>query len=290
MFEIERLQEKDVKDFMLFTYPYLRENLEACCSRKDKLVLAAFCDSKPAGLIMVRIFPKENMGKIQSVYVVSEYRGQGLGTHLLQAVVKELCGCTKLHIYFPIEEGRTSPLLSILQKEGWSDPVKNDEVSKFNISSYSWIYEISLRGSDVAIRWEDITPEQLQYVKDGEGKWYSLGVSPFQPQLKEYHPDTSFWLARNGKIIGWLVTVPVAKDTLSYERLYICERFQQTGVGIKLLAHTFKTQISKDIPYGATMINYDEKFVNASLLRFYEKRIKPFTIRCKGYYISEKTL
>ncbi len=292
MYHIEPLKKSDVGYYSTFTYARFRDGLESRCDDENSIVLSASGFQKPVGLMIAWFDRSKNQGWILSLFVASLYRNQGVGTRLLQAAEEALGkkGCPELRIYFPIDDGQSSPLASSLHKCGWSNPMKADEISKFDISRIPWRKNVSFRGNDLPLPWENITPEQLAEVRDGEGSQYPVSVSPFQNHLKKYNPLTSFWLVRDGKVLGWIVTVTVAKDTLSYERVYMLEQVQKTGAGLSLITHVATIQLSLGMPFGSAMINYSECFYNEPLIRFFNHRIKPYFVFCRGYYTSNKVL
>ncbi|WP_304508686.1 GNAT family N-acetyltransferase [Anaerotignum sp.] len=292
MFFIDQLEEKDIKDYILFTFPCFREKLEEFCVNEGYVVLAASYHLKPAGLLLARLNSSKKAAVIRSIYVVTAYRRQGLGTKLLQEGEKVLRekGCKELQICFPMDESHFSPLSETLKKNEWSSFVKFSEICKFKVSDYSWIFHSPFKRGAEAIPFDDITSEQRTYVNNGIGKWYPAYASPFLAHLRDYHKDTSFWLCLNGEIIGWMVTVLVAKDTISFERMYLREEFQRTFLSIPFVSYICRKQLSLNIPYSSMLINYSEPYVNPPLKSFYERKIKPYTILHKEYYISNKLL
>ncbi|MFZ5642334.1 MAG: GNAT family N-acetyltransferase [Bacillota bacterium] len=283
MFTIQPLVPAMIPQYEVFSGPQLREILRRDCLNEKTVIGAASHFLGPAGLVLARIYDNGQgglMGDVKNLFVGGSYRNNGLGTELLLYVEEKLKekGCINVFLRFPAGKEYTPAVEKILQKCGWSEPVKRRVYSKYNIFDFKngWIDRVSLGGTNTAIPWPEISGEKLEEVKKGLNKWYPDWASPFQPHLANPHPATSLWLSHQGQIVGFVITNRISKDTLFYERLFVREDLQKTGLGIRLLAEAIKNQIKEGIPYADMDLAYYPEFItNQHLIRFFEKHCSP---------------
>lgn len=292
MYQIQNIDPSDVTLYEKFTFPRFWDLLR----KEDQVSIVAgavSCYGYPAGLVLAEAMGGGQTGKIHSLFVAPRFRNLGFGKELLFFAEEKLRekGCSELEICFIDDGGSTSAIKSILSKCGWVEPELDREINKidvFSLSKEGWLHRYHLPAAYTIIPWPDILPAKIEELKTLEHKWYPGYASPFKDQPVSPHFSTSFWLRRQEEIVGWVITRLTAPDTLYYDILFVREDLQATGRGVQLLAEALKAQFREGIPFGAHMVMHAAGFSNQSLIRFTERRLKPFAVKTEKYWNSYK--
>jgi len=291
MYQIQNIDSSNVTRYEKLTFPRFRGLL-----RKEHQVSivagAASCYGYPAGLILAEAMEGGQNGKIHSLFVAPRYRNLGFGRELLLFAEEKLreMGCAKLEIGF-IDDGSSTSAIKILSKFGWGEPELDKEINKidvFTLAKEGWLHRYHLPPAYTIIQWPDILPSKLEELKALEHRLCPGFASPFKDQPVSPHLSTSFWLCRQEEIVGWVITRLTAPDTLYYDILFVREDLQKTGRGVQLLAEAIKAQLREEIPFGTHIVLHSAGFANPSLIRFTERRLKPFAVETKRYWNSYK--
>lgn len=290
--KIQNLDSSNVTLYEKFTLPRFRDLL-----RKEHQVSivagAASCYGYPAGLVLAEAMGGGQTGIIHSLFVAPRFRNLGFGKELLLFAEEKLRekGCTKFEICFIDDGNSTLAIKSILSKCGWGEPELMREINKidmFSLSKENWPHRYHLPAAYTIIPWPDVLPEKLEELKALEHKWYPGYASPFKDQPVSPHFSTSFWLCRQEEIVGWVMTRLTAPDTLYYDILFVREDLQKTGRGVQLLAEALKAQFREQIPFATHIVMHAAGFSNQPLIRFSERRLKPFAVKTEEYWNSYK--
>ena len=290
--KIQNIDSSDVTRYEKFAFPRFRDLL-----RKEQQVSivagAASCYGYPAGLVLAEAMGGGQTGIIHSLFVAPRFRNLGFGKELLFFAERKLRekGCTKSEICFVDDGNSTSAIKSTLSKCGWGEPELMREISKidiFSLSKENWPHRYHLPAAYTIIPWPDVLPAKLEELKAPEHKWYPGYASPFKDQPVSPHFSTSFWLCLREEIVGWVITRLTAPDTLYYDILFVREDLQKTGRGVQLLAEALKAQFREQIPFGTHIVMHAAGFSNPPLIRFSERRLKPFALRTEKYWNSYK--
>jgi len=260
---------------------------------QDTIVAAAvrYC-GQPAGLCLVEINEQGQVGIIRSLFVVPHLRTIGLGKELLlftEQMLREK-GCTKVTIRFVTEETSTLSIRNLLQRCGWEEPELYIEENKLDLSSFSkekWIYRHHLPPSYKMMAWSQVRPAELEALK--EQNWYPDYASPFMKHPNSIHLPTSFWLLRREEIVGWAITRENKTDTILYATLFVKKELQGTGCGILFLAKALQALFMTQIPF-LNFILLHTSDSNSNLIRFSERRLKPFSLNTRKTWNAKKNI
>jgi len=292
MYQIQTIDRSDFTLYEKFTFPRFRDLLR----KEDQVSIvagAASCYGYPAGLVLAEAMGGGQTGKIHSLFVAPRFRNLGFGKQLLFFAEEKLRqkGCSKLEICFVDEGNSMSEIKSILSRSGWGEPELMREINKIDVISLAkegWIQRYHLPPTYTIIPWPGVQASELDGLRALEHKWYPGFASPFKEQPVSPHFSTSFWLCRQDEIVGWVITRLTAPDTLYYDILFVREDLQNTGRGVQLLAEALKAQFREGIPFGTHMVLYSAGFSNPPLIRFTERRLKPFAVKAEKYWNSYK--
>lgn len=292
MYQVQNVDLSNVNLYENFTFPRFRDLLRT--KHKDSIVAGGVdCFGEPAGLVLAEAMQEGQKGIIHSLFVTPRFRTLGYGKELLLFAEERLraMGCAGLETCFA-EDERTSPAIrGLLGRCGWGEPLLDREINKidvFTLAGEGWLHKYHLPPDYTIVPWPDISLARLEELKKPENKWYRGFVSPFKEQPLGPHPSTSFWLCRREEVVGWVITRLTAPDTLYYDILFVMEELQSTGRGVQLLAEALKAQFRQQIPFGAHMVLHSEDYANLPLIRFTERRLKPFAVQTERYWNSYK--
>lgn len=292
MYQVQNVDQSNVNLYEKFTFPRFRDLLREQ-NGASTVAGAVSCFGEPAGLVLAGVMEGGQTGKIHSLFVTPRFRGLGYGGELLGYAGERLRekGCARLELSF-IEDHSWSPAMKkILGRCGWSEPQLDREINKidvFTLAQEGWLHKYHLPPDYTVVPWPDIAPAKLEALKALENKWYPGFVSPFKEQPLSPHSSISFWLCRREEIVGWVITRLTAPDTLYYDILFVREDLQSTGRGVQLLAEALKAQFRQRIPFGTHMVLHSDNYANPPLIRFTQRRLKPFAVQTERHWNSYK--
>lgn len=292
MYQIQTLSPSDVTSYERFTFPRFRDLLREE-QHASIIAGAASCCGYPAGLILAETMADNQTGRILSLFVAPRFRNLGFGQALLVFAEDKLQekGCAKLEISFIDDRNSMSALKCILSKCGWDEPKLDKEINLvdiFSLMKEGWVEKYHLPADYTAIPWYEISPAKLAALKMPNHIFYPGFAAPFKEHALDPHPASSFWLYRQEEIVGWVITRQTAPDTLYYDTLFVREDLQNTGRGVQLLAEAFKAQYRAEIPFATHVVLHTAGYANQPLIRFTERRLKPFAVKTDTYWNSSK--
>lgn len=272
------------EQYQNLTYPAYREHLKYL----DNSTIAIGVNTPDAhvGLILAKFYQSRGAGEILSIFVVPEYRQQGIGGELLKMMENLLtqCGCEQVSLVY-LKGGATTYLEKILLQREWGSPqsrmmlAQSDCIRADNPSVMSAI-EDCLRRSPLPeaftiCPWSQVTPSELNTIKQHENIWYPDVLSPFQDEDIIEHTN-SLGLRYQHEVVGWMITHRSAPDVIRYTSLFVREDLQRVGRAIPpwvLLLKSFFLQAhhSQTAKGSFTVIDGNDR-----MLRIVNRRIAPF--------------
>lgn len=290
MYQIQALDPSDAAAYERFTFPRFRDELRK--QQASSIAGAASCYGYPAGLVLAEAAANGQTGKIQSLFVAPRFRNLGFGQALLTFAEARLrkAGCARLEMSFIDNRNSTSAIKRVLSRCGWDEPALDKEINLidfFLLMKAGWVDRYHLPANYTVIPWYELSPAKLAELKKPDHIFYPGFASPFKEHALSPH-TTSFWLCRREEIAGWVITRQTAPDTLYYDTLFVREELQNTGRGVQLLAEAFKAQSRAEIPLGTHIVLHTDNYANQPLIRFTERRLKPFALQTDTYWNASK--
>lgn len=292
MFAVEPLNRSMSGIFAHLTLPRLRRLLK----EDDERVVAGAVTRlmEPVGLVVGWAEPETGIGTVLSLFVQKAFHNSGTGSRLMRYAEDSFRekGCSQAAIQIFDKMPFYTPVIKILRKCGWEQPVKMYEYSKYDLrlASEEELGRYSARGEYTVLPWDEIPAQQLETVKNPPSPWYPEQASPFHERNQGLYPPNSFWLLRRDDVVGWCIARKTGPETICYETLYVKPELQKTGCGVSLLFEAFRSQRRAGIPFGVTKISYRPETMNHALVRFYEKRLKPRAVSVESLFHSVKQL
>jgi len=279
MYQLLNLDKKTAVDYQLLTYPIYRPILRNLASDSSLIAIGVQLHSQPVGLVLAQLYPGENCGELLSLFVIPEYRQQGLGKVLLTQMEEELnhrrCSQVGL-VYLP---NATTPALErILEQRHWFSPQPRMLVCRStttHLQEIPWLNLHHLLPPTYEIfPWTKLTRRErktIQKQQTGSLSYPDI-LSPFNEEhLME--PVNSLGLRCQGEVVGWMITHRVAVDTIRYTSLFVKKELQSIGRALPLLATAIKLQLENP---EATKAICTVTVDNAPMVKFAQRRLFPY--------------
>ena len=256
---VYHLNSSNALDYNHLTYPNLQKRWQTQPPQGELTGLSASLDGAIVGFaISERLNPQQ--AEIISLFVLPEYRSQGIGTRLLAYLERELAqqGCVEIILSYSTSTLTNVALEPLLQKLHWQSPQINLVLGKTateKIAPAPWLNKYPL-------------PPAFEVFP-----WLDAGLSlPPSVEAHRLEPLNSLGLRYRGEVIGWVLTHRVAPDTIRYTAVSIAQAFEQRGRGVSLLAEAIRRQVDSGVPYLTGSVSYRYP----RLLKFVERHLTPY--------------
>jgi uncharacterized protein (TIGR03032 family) len=273
-----------------FTFPDLRRTAQSRRVHEPLLGAAALIEGTAVGAAVAEQL-SAGTAEVLSLFVHPEYRRRGLAGGLLQALETTLAkrGVRELGGSFRTHWSERAAIEALLRARGYSEPVARRLLIQVDerMANADWLAREELPAGWTVFPWSELSAEDRQDILDRqrESEWFPPALTPFQLEDR-IHAPTSLGLRHDGRVVGWLITHLVMPETLQYTCLFV-ERGAQRGVrSVPLLVAGVRRQLDLGIPRGIFMIDVE----NRPMMRFYERRLKPFAVQTSELKWASKTL
>ncbi len=257
------------------------------------IAISAEYNQEILGLAIGEIDYKQNIGQVLSLFVIPEYRRQGIGNELLIALETEIRGknCQQIDLIY-IPNKTVIALEKILQKNGWSEPKARMLIGlgeRETIKNMPWLsLDQKLPPGYEIFPWRELTSKERKTIQELQKKspWYPDILSPFSEE-DIIEPINSLGLRYNHQVVGWMITHRISENTIRYTALFVREELQSIGRGIALVARAIKLQINHpEINQGSFTVLIE----NEKMVKFTERRFKPYLDSFRKSFISSKLM
>ncbi|MGD1703385.1 GNAT family N-acetyltransferase [Dapis sp. BLCC M229] len=280
------------ENYQRLTYPRYRPLLDNLQDSRY-IAISAEDDQEILGLAIGEVDYKQNIGEVLSLFVIPEYRRQGIGNELLIALETEIRGknCQQIDLIF-IPNKTVIALEKILQKNGWSEPkarmliALGDPKTMRNVTWLNLDQKLPL-GYEI-FPWRKLTSKERKTIQELQKKspWYPDILSPFTDE-DIIEPINSLGLRYNHEVVGWMITHRISKNTIRYTKLFVKEELQSIGRGIALLGRAIKLQINHP---EINQCSFTVQIENEKMVKFTERRFKPYLDSFRKSFISSKLI
>ncbi|MCF2145974.1 TIGR03032 family protein [Desmonostoc muscorum LEGE 12446] len=256
---VYHLNSSNALDYNHLTYPSLQKRWQTQPPQGELIGLSASLDGAIVGFaISERLNPQQ--AEIISLFVLPEYRCQGIGRRLVAYLERELAqqGCVEIILSYSTNTLTNVALEPLLQKLHWQPPQINLVLGKTateKIAPAPWLNKYPL-------------PPAFEVFP-----WLDAGLSlPPNVEAHRLEPLNSLGLRYRGEVIGWVLTHRVAPDTIRYTTVSIAQAFEKRGRGVSLLAEAIRRQVDSGVPYLTGSVSYRYP----RLLQFVERHLTPY--------------
>ncbi|GBF82035.1 TIGR03032 family protein [Aphanothece sacrum] len=256
---VYHLNSSNALDYDELTFPRLRQRWQKTPPQGELTGLSASINGSIVGLAIAERLNVET-AKIISLFVLPDYRKQGIGTRLVAYLERELKtqGFQELVLSYSTSSSTPLALEGILQRLQWQPPqitLLLGKTTTENIAKVDWLNKFPL-------------PPSLEVFS-----WPEAGLSlPASVEKDRLEPLNSLGLRQGKEVVGWVLTHRVAPDTIRYTTWEVAKPFESRGRGISLLAEAIRRQINSDVPYltGSVSHHYPR------LLQFVGRHLMPY--------------
>ncbi|WP_445636280.1 N-acetyltransferase domain-containing protein [Nostoc sp. DSM 114161] len=256
---VYHLNSSNAKAYDRLTYPSLQKRWQTQSPQGELTGLSASLDGAIVGFaISERLNPQQ--AEIISLFVLPEYRHQGIGTRLLAYLERELAqqGCVEIILSYSTSTLTNVALEPLLSKLHWQPPQINLVLGKTateKIVQAPWLNKYRL-------------PPAFEVFS-----WLDAGLSlPPNVEAHRLEPLNSLGLRYQGEVIGWVLTHRIAPDTIRYTNFSIAQAFEKREQGVSLLAEAIRRQVHSGVPYLTGSVSYRYP----RLLKFVERHLTPY--------------
>jgi GNAT superfamily N-acetyltransferase len=268
------------------TYPAYREHLKLL-GNSSIIAIGASALNAPVGLILAQYFQGNGVGEILSVFVVPEYRNQGIGSTLIGMMEDSLAqyDCQQAALVYIKSSSTATYLEKILQHRKWNEPQSRMLLAESNclkldnpdVIQYieDCLQKSPLPADFTICPWSEVTSVELKKLQGQENIWYPSSLSPFQEVAIIEHTN-SLGLRYQNEIVGWMITHRSTPNTIRYTSLFVREDLQRFGRAIPPWTLLFKSFFLQAHHSPVPNCSFTVLDGNDKMLRIINRRISPF--------------
>lgn len=250
------------------------------------IAFEAVIDNKPVGFILAKLFSSNQSAQLFSLFVIENERKKTIGTALFQALQNHAKSLKARSMGFEYLSSNpyAQAIEKILVKNDWSKPLLYRIQCTFKVQEFHppWFEKLSKVSRGLKIfPLKDLKAVERKLIKHQESQGtFPAYLSPFK-NPETIDPINSQIVRYKHKLVGWIITHRIKKDTLKYTSLYIDRDLLGTGYGIQLLAEAIRRQQKSSVPFSLFEVNLDH--VDSSWIYFIKRRLLPYAISVERY-------
>lgn len=277
MYRLHRLAQEHIELFELFVPSRFRPSFRQSVEKNTALAVGASGFLQPVGLIWADL-AAPGRAVITYMYVLPNFRPLGVEEELLAALEELLVerGCPLVETIFP-QHGSTAAWERMLLRHGWEYRERQMHAYVVSLDQYlrlPWVHRHVLAPPFTTCLWTEVTEEEKDVIRAGEGVWYEPRFTPFRME-EQIDGHLSMALRYKERLVGWCIIRRLPEQMVVCDSLYTRREFQGRGRAIPLLTETIKRLAGCGFRYGMFYVNAD----NWPMLRFVERRMKGCIIR-----------
>ena len=257
---------------------------------KGQLVgIVADVAGEKVGLVLAEIFstPRQTPPEVEviSLFVLPDYRHQGIGTGLIKTLEMGLTalGCGQMQLVYKSTAITNLALEPLLKRQNWQTQVNFllGKTSTEKVSQAPWLKKYPLPNKFTVFPWSELTDADKKQLEMLD---CPTALSPFSNTPAE--PLNSLGLRYENQLVGWMITHRVATDAIRYSTMFVDKRFQGLGRGISLLSQSILRQVDSTVPYCLFAVQQE----NPAMLKFVHKHLEPYLMEVTNSHVAFKQL
>ncbi len=258
------------------------DKLDRQSAFQESLVgVVALHEGRPVGLALAGLSPDGSRSELLSLFVARERRNQGAATALLERTEAALAarGCISVEARYRTSWPEHGAFEKVLRKRGWDAPRTAQHLFKMEsdrIGQAPWLAaaDVPLPPEYEVFPWLDLTAAERRAILEEQARtpWFPPVLSPFQMEDR-VEPMNSMGLRRHGAVVGWIITHRMRPELIQCTSLFVREGVPRGRI-ITLLAEAIRRQCRARVP----LMGFIVEASNAEMLRFAERRMKPYIV------------
>jgi len=192
------------------------------------IAFAAWVGPKPVGVALAEM-PLEGTNstadpEILSIFVLQDWRGQGVATQLVAALEEAMRERGYPRIAAVWMTGRPSiPAIEhILELRGWLPPATRTISVRFTPEEAArtpWFQRVKLpEGRFEIVPWSEITADERAEIRRSHeaAPWIARGLEPWTHDYYGFDPISSLGLRYGGSVVGWVINHRISADCVRF--------------------------------------------------------------------------
>ncbi|MCP4211881.1 MAG: TIGR03032 family protein [Halieaceae bacterium] len=264
-----------LSEYSRLTFPPLNEQVRGRIFFEPLLAAVARLGDEIVGLALAEVSQDRQGASLFSCYVDAPHRRKGIAVQLLASLSHGLKqnGLKYLDLVYSTDWPSASIVEHILKKYHWAPSrttLYQYKTNSATISAAPWLYDehANLPSGYTLFEWRNLTPEDRATIqnKQADTGWYPPNLGPFQAD--DHLAFNGMGLRYQGEVVGWMVTLQSAPDTVQYSSFFVSSEHRRQQVSIPLLAAVINRQIESDLPYYIWQVSADNDVMLAFVRRY----------------------
>jgi GNAT superfamily N-acetyltransferase len=252
----------------------------------------AYEEGRPVGLVLGKVRDGQQVADLATLFVQPAFRGHGIGQrlfHEFQAAVKARGG-KRILTEFLIEkndyEERTEHFLRYIGFAPTEEAFFVFTMDITDVSHLDWFRVSRLPNGFTVFPWRELTQGEREDISHGQDVWYPAILSPFHDE-EQIDLDISVGMRYEGRVVGWLMMQPLARNMLLYKALFVKSEFRPMGRALAMAVEMLRNnRMAKLAPFATVIIESN----NAEMLRIVRRRAAPLVRREQVLRRTQKQL
>jgi|GEM_PF-5498912 len=248
MIAYKLLTRDDYEDYLDLVLYFERSLVRDLWDQDRCLAIGAAAGTVKAGLGLVTLPPvKTGLPLLHTVYVLPEYRNQGIGAGLVDRLISAVQrdGWEQMMVKYVLEHDWSPALGRILARRGFEETgrtkifnihVGKDHLDRLLIHMQSLLpgKKRQLPPAYRLLPYRDMTLDLRARIEAGRGQWFAGDVDPLaNPQ--RINQEKSIFLLNEEEPVGWLIICDIGPGAVLYRDMAIKPGHRGTGLSLHLL-------------------------------------------------------
>ena len=180
---------------------------------------------------------------------------------------------------------RSEAMEPVLHELGWDQGcrLRTFTLDLSRVVEARWMQSLPRANGCEIVPWTGLSVSERETLRAGD--WYPASLSPF-PQEPQLEPRCSLALRHGGEVAGWSVATRHGAERAYVSVLFVRPDLQGRGVGAALIAETLTSALAS----GLTSVVFEVEPQRTGMLRFAERRLRPYLIEENTIYRNWKML
>lgn len=242
----------------------------------------ATVDGRPAGLAIAEIAPGDQAAaELLSVFVVADWRGQGVATRLVEELEHDLRrhGASSLEATYMTGKPAIAAIERIFEKRGFQPPEQRKIVVRFTpeeAATTEWYGKARLPPGAEVFSWADLSPDELEALKRSHEQtpWIDPDLEPWRMSPR-FDPVSSVGMRKDGQVVGWVINHPIGPKLICFTTSFMRRDLARRGAIFSLYVASLER-----LKGSGVTCTFVTSAVYQNMVRFVLRRCAPYISFC----------